>query len=715
MKAVSLGWPLLAALTGLSFPFWIGNGCAWADQTTALLPADPPQLSPPELSWSTGWQRSSQQPELTGAKARPLPPLPNSHRRRISAAQQLQRPGLPQTELPQEGPVVLPQQTSLPNQPPLLPWLTGATLAGLLGMVASLVELLRRRVITANQLEISQQRYEDIALAGKNVFWEMDANLCFTYTSGDTSIFAGLLPAQLLGQPLAKVVQAHPRFDFDLKGFEQVVAERQPLYNFTFRLRQSEKAIRIFQLTGKPILSEAGEFSGYRGITREITEELHLAETLAYQATYDGLTGLINRQEFDLRLKQAVQRVHRYNTQTILCYLDLDQFKIVNDTAGHLVGDRLLAELAEILKQSVRHADDLGRLGGDEFGLLLEGCSIDQAKTLCDNLVRQVQAFRFRWQGHQFQVGVSIGLVPILADGSDAATLLSQADMACYRAKDLGRGRVYIAANGDQVLAHRRTQMLHLANVPLALEENRFYLMQQAIRPVQEPGPGQPAAPPHFEVLLRLRDDRGKSVSPGLFIPEAERYGFIGMIDRWVLQTVLRHGAQFCNEPNAVVSVNLSGVSLADERFLMDAIHWIESSQLNPRCLCLEITETAAISHLDQAKQFIYAMKDLGVRFALDDFGSGVSSFGYLRQLPVDYLKIDGSLVRNMHVERSDRAIVALVNDIAHMMGMKTIAEFVEQEQILTCLQELGVDYAQGYGIAKPELLGFTLLNSVNF
>ncbi len=625
----------------------------------------------------------------------------------------------------------LPTSTVLINNPPSfyqenrgLIWLNVAALTGAMTIIALLVEVIRRRAIAARILQTNHQRYEDIATLGATVFWEIDAEMKFTYVSGDTSAFNGLTPEQLLGQTLGSIVAHHPRLDFDWDGFVAAFEDHQPICNFTFRAHQEARAIRVFQLSGKPIFDEREQFQGYRGVKREITEQLYLAETLAYQATYDSLTGLINRQEFDLRLKTAVQRVQRYKTQIVLCYLDLDQFKIVNDTAGHLVGDQLLAELSQVIQQSVRGADDLGRLGGDEFGLLLEGCSISQANQICENIIERVRAYRFRWENRQFQVGVSIGIIPIQADGSDAVSLLSRADLACYKAKDLGRGRIYSTTAQDVALTTRQTQMVHLANVPRAIEENRFYLMQQpiqAIVPISKVGqtagaeravvhPDQLSSTTHFEVLLRLRDEQGRSVSPGLFIPEAERYGVIGMIDRWVLKTVLQRGAPFCHQPGDLISVNLSGASINDERFLIEALDWLDASPLAPHYLCFEITETAAISHLDQAKSFIYAMKDVGAKFALDDFGSGLSSFGYLRELPVDFLKIDGSLVKKIHLDPCDRAMVALINDIAHMMGMETIAEFVENDQILRCLEEIGVDYAQGYGIGKPEPLDFSLM-----
>ncbi|MEM9218866.1 MAG: EAL domain-containing protein [Cyanobacteria bacterium P01_F01_bin.150] len=439
-----------------------------------------------------------------------------------------------------------------------------------------------------------------------------------------------------------------------------------------------------------------GTFRGYRGILREITAEYQLSETIAYQATYDSLTGLINRNEFDKRLQESVRRSQRHGTRSALCYLDLDQFKIVNDTVGHLVGDQLLAEVARLLKQCIRPSDDLGRLGGDEFGLILKDTSIEDGSQICERLIQNVRHYRFTWQDRQFNVGITIGMVPILPTTLNPIEVLSRADLACYRSKDLGRGRIYVADANDAELEMRQSQMARIANISQVLEENRFFLVQQpiqALRGTEEQ--------PHAEILLRLYDEEGHVISPGQFIPIAERYGLISLIDRWVVETVVENYNTFFGETHMLVSVNLSGTSLSDDRFIDFVESLIRQAHIDPHYICFEITETVAISHLAQAKVFIRAMKELGVKFALDDFGSGVSSFGYLRSLPVDYLKIDGGLVRNIVHERCDRAIVDLVNQVAHMMNMRTIAEFVEDDKTIEQLKQLNVDYAQGYAIGK--------------
>ncbi|NEQ50458.1 MAG: EAL domain-containing protein [Leptolyngbya sp. SIO3F4] len=575
-------------------------------------------------------------------------------------------------------------------------WLKVAFVSTSFVAIFLLIELLRGRRLHANLLQENEKRSHDLVHLGADLFWELDKELRFSYLLGN---FHYLQREDLEGkipyQALASLSNLEANWDY----FEERLTQHQPLENFTLRLQTSDTTLRIFQLNAHPLLDKNMCFQGYRGLQREVTEEYNLTQTIAYQATYDSLTGLINRNEFDTRLRQAIKRVRDRGIQSVLGYLDLDQFKIVNDTAGHLVGDQLLTELAQLMKKTVRSSDSLGRLGGDEFGLLLEGCSLDHGKKLSQTLVDKIKDYQFTWQGRKFQVGVSIGLVPILGDSSNVIDLLSRADLACYKAKDLGRGRVYLADQNDTELEQQHLELIHIANIPQAIEESRFYLMEQPIISLLGD------AYNHVEILLRLTDEHGKIVSPNLFIPMAERYGMIGLIDRWVVKTVLTNYYHYYPDAQTMVAINLSGSSLSDERFTEFVVKLLQQSTMPAEQLCFEITETTTISQLDQAIQFITTLKQLGVRFAIDDFGSGVSSFGYLRQLPVDYLKIDGDLIRNIETEEYILTIVDMVNQVARMMGMKTIAEFVENDSVLSKLRSLNVDYGQGYGIGKPKPL----------
>ena len=563
--------------------------------------------------------------------------------------------------------------------------------------IALLMQKIKRKALASKTLRENEQRYKDLARAGANVFWELDEKLRYSYISGDVRDLCGLKPEEIIGFYPPELHQNSHRLDVDWELFERITRTRKPFKNFTFSLRDQKDGVRIFKINGNPLYDANYQFKGYRGVKQEITAEQNLYQKIAYQATYDDLTGLLNRREFNEKLKNSVQKAHKYATESVLCYLDLDRFKIVNDTAGHLVGDRLLSELAQLLQSMIRKEDTLGRLGGDEFGLLLEGCSITEAEQVCEQLVHAINNYRLKWKNVEFDVGVSIGMVGISQTVSDADELLSRADLACYQAKNLGRGRVYVAENNHQELDLQQAQMGHIANVSQAIKENRFYLVKQLIKPMDSS-----PQPQHYELLLRLKDRSGKIITPEEFIPVAERYGVITIVDRWVLKTALDLYARHFAPQQAIVSINLSGASINDERFTNFALELIKQSQVPGNCLCFEITETAAVSQISHAQKFIAAMKNLGVKFALDDFGSGVSSYGYLKSLSVDYLKIDGSLVKAILNEDYDRAIVNSIAEIAHLMGIKTIAEFVENDSILESLNEIDIDYAQGYVTGKP-------------
>ena len=576
--------------------------------------------------------------------------------------------------------------------------LAGLTLLSSFITIVLLIRRGRKRELANQVLQENEQRYKDLAEAGANVFWELDKQLKYSYISGSTEDLCGLEPSAMKGHYPPQLHQSNARLDVDWEMFERITKTRQPFKNFTFSLQDRHQGIRIFKVNGSPLFDAQHNFLGYRGVKQEITAEQNLYQKIAYQAAYDDLTGLLNRREFNQKLEYSVQKAHKYHTESVLCYLDLDRFKIVNDTAGHLVGDRLLSELAQLLKGMIRKEDTLGRLGGDEFGLLLEGCSITEAEVVCEQLIRAINNYRLQWKTVEFDVGVSVGMVGIGNNAADAPELLSRADLACYQAKNLGRGRVYIVENDDQQLDLQQTQMSHVANVSQAIKENRFYLVKQLIKPMTDHHEQRD----HYELLLRLKDREGNLITPEEFIPVAERYGVITIVDRWVLSAALESYPQYFAAKNDLVSINLSGASINDERFTTFALDLIKQSEVPGDCLCFEITETAAIAQMNHAQKFMLTMKELGVKFALDDFGSGLSSFSYLKNLPIDYLKIDGSLVKAIPNEEYDRAIVTSINEVAHLMGIKTIAEFVETDQILEHIAKISIDYAQGYITGKP-------------
>ena len=634
---------------------------------------------------------------LNGTAPDQVGPLLESKNRWVFDYRELKRFDIKISLLPEDSELLY-KEPSFYQKYQELVWIVSFSFLFTLLIIALLIETIRRRTIQEKILRENEQRYKDLAEAGANVFWELDSNLRLCYVSGNTKDISGFESRDLIGKSFPDLYQNNPKYDFDWHRLQKIIHQQKPFINFTYRLKEDESSVRIFKLNGNPIFDCRNRFIGYRGIKQEITAEHNLSKKITYQATYDSLTGLLNRSQFERKLQESVKKTQESGLESVFCYLDLDRFKIVNDTAGHLAGDRLLAELTQTFKSMVSQADVWGRLGGDEFGLLLENCSISQAQEICEQLVTAIKNYRFKWQTLEFDMGVSIGIVPILPTAIDATELLSRADLACYQAKNLGRGRVYVAESHDRELNLQQAQMSHIANVSQAIAENRFYLVKQLIKPIVHDARGYM----HYEILLRLQDRQGKLVSPGRFIPVAERYGVITIVDRWVLETTLNSYQQYFAQQQAIVSINLSGVSINDERFTDLAIDLIKNSPVQGDRLCFEITETAAISNINRAQQFIDTMKELGVKFALDDFGSGVSSFAYLKSLPVDYLKIDGSLVKNLSHEECDRAIVSSINQVAHLMGMKTIAEFVEDRAILQHLDNIGVDYAQGYRIGKP-------------
>ena len=470
----------------------------------------------------------------------------------------------------------------------------------------------------------------------------------------------------------------------------------------TLLIRRDGNELYI-ESTAAPIRDPLGNVTGGVLVFHDVTESRELNRRLSYAASHDILTELVNRREFESRLERALKSAKARETSYAVLYLDLDQFKIVNDACGHSAGDALLKQLGALLKSKIRWRDTLARLGGDEFGVLLESCTMDEALRTAENLREVINEFRFTWDERSFRLGASIGVVPITPATDDVAALLTAADSACAAAKDAGRNRVYSYQENDIDLMKRRKEMQWAARISNALEENRFELFRQTIQPLQ-PGLDSGA---HYELLLRMRDEGGHLVSPELFIVAAERYGLTPSIDRWVIAQALRWLVSEADERArlSLCSINLSGQSLADEKFLPFVIDQFQKSGIDGNLICFEITETAAIASYSQANRFIHALKEIGCRFALDDFGTGLSSFGYLKHFPVDFLKIDGSFVKEILHDPIDREMVRSINEIGHLTGKQTIAEFAENAEIITMLRGIGVDYAQGYGVSEPKRL----------
>lgn len=513
----------------------------------------------------------------------------------------------------------------------------------------------------------------------------------------------GWQPESAVGRPLSEVFllidEARHRAVEDLVG--SILREEGPeLPEHAGILGPGGREFAI-QVSAAPIRDRKGRILGTVTVFRDVTKTRELAQQLSYQATHDALTGLINRREFDNRLRTSLARVSEGEPHDVLCYLDLDQFKVVNDTCGHVAGDELLRQLATYLQSRVRRDDSLARLGGDEFGVLLHRCPLERARQLAGELCRGIRDLRFTWKDRVFVVGASIGLVSISGELESVADILRAADAACYAAKDRGRNRVQVYQPDDTELARRQGEMQWVSRIHDALAADRFQLYFQPIR-----RPGAIAEGAGLEILVSMRDEDGGLVPPGAFIPAAERYNLMPSIDRWVVSRTFESFAEHWRRrpPNGdgACFINLSGTSLMDDSFLPFVEEELARHDIPPDAVCFEITETAAIANLTEATRFMQRLKKLGCRFALDDFGSGLSSFAHLKALPVDYLKIDGAFVKDIEVDSVDFAMVEAINHIGHLLGLATIAEYVETEGILTKVAALGVDLVQGYAVGRP-------------
>jgi diguanylate cyclase (GGDEF)-like protein/PAS domain S-box-containing protein len=454
-----------------------------------------------------------------------------------------------------------------------------------------------------------------------------------------------------------------------------------------------------------PIWSDDGELLGSVVVFRDVSHERKLSKQLSWNATHDALTSLVNRHEFEHLVAAALHTAKEEGHVHALLYMDLDQFKIVNDTCGHAAGDLLLQLLSKMLQTQMRDSDILARLGGDELGVLLPHCPPDQAKLIANDLRLSIKNFRFVYDSHTFELGASIGLVEINHNSKSMTELLIAADQACYLAKERGRNRVHLYQESDQRLAQRHGEMMWVSRLNEAFERHYFRLYAQPIISLGK----EPRR--HDEVLIRIQDSKGELILPGAFIPAAERYDMMVPIDRWVIKSVFHHvqamrdhapsrnGADGHPPAPALYSVNLSGTSLGDEGLHDYILEQFAEHDVAPEQICFEITETAVIANLPKAQVLMAGLKELGCRFSLDDFGSGLSSFAYLKALPVDYLKIDGIFIRDIANNAINRAMVKAINEVGHVMGISTVAEYVEDELTLQTVRELGVDFAQGYAV----------------
>ncbi len=576
------------------------------------------------------------------------------------------------------------------------------TPAGVVDFYSTLARDITERKELERRLSEEKERAEVTLGSIGDAVIRTDAAGRIEYLNPVAEELLGARSAELVTRPITAVIAlVHETTREPLDNpVETALRERRVVgrSNFSLLIRPDGREFAIDE-SAAPIANPDGDVLGAVFIFHDVSRARSLARQLAHQASHDFLTGLVNRHEFERRVGRALTRAQQDAVTHALCFLDLDQFKVVNDTCGHVAGDELLRQLAAALSRKIRRRDTLARLGGDEFGVLLEHCPPGQAARVASDLLETIQEFRFVWEGKPFALGVSIGVVPITAECDSLATILRDADAACYAAKERGRNRVHFYEPNDVLLAVRQGEMQWVSRITSALEEQRFRLFGQTIVPLV-PRPGEP---PRVEVLLRLVEHDGTIIAPGAFIPAAERYNLMGAVDRWVVREVTQLVERASRlGPVPIASINLSGASLGDPSMLTFVREQLARHDLSPESLCFEITETAAIANLALAAQFIRELKAMGCWFALDDFGSGMSSFAYLQSLPVDALKIAGAFLRHIETDAVEYAMVEAITRVGHVMRLKVVAEGVEHLDTLETLRSLGVDYAQGYAIGQP-------------
>ncbi len=473
---------------------------------------------------------------------------------------------------------------------------------------------------------------------------------------------------------------------------------QRSLFDFTLTKKDGTK----FEVehTIAPIIDQNKNILGAVIILRDVTEVRTMEKRLSYQASHDALTGLVNRREFEIRLKQTFRNAQTEDTTHSICFLDLDKFKIINDTSGHAAGDEFLKQVSNTIQSLLRQTDVLARLGGDEFAIIFNSCPIHQAKKICNQIIRKIKDTRFIWGKNSFETGASVGIVPITKLTTSVSDLMGSVDAACYEAKNKGRNRIQVFEPDDAEFIKHKIETSWIQKIKDAINNNSFELYFQELRNINPQHP----TPKTIEILIRL-NDKGTVISPDSFIPTAERYNLMPMIDEWVISSTFDFIKEYKVKHNTDirVAINLSGQSLSEDSVLNLITNKLrKDKKLKKELICFEITETAAIANMSKAIEFIAQVKQMGCKFSLDDFGSGLSSFSYLKNMSVDNIKIDGIFIRDIHIDPVNKIFVESIHNISKIMGIKTTAEYVENEDILKCITEIGIDYAQGYHISKP-------------
>jgi diguanylate cyclase (GGDEF)-like protein len=546
-------------------------------------------------------------------------------------------------------------------------------------------------------------RFQGMADLAADCFFETDENRRFSFVAGDTFSVFGLRPSKMVGKTFADLV-AQGRLPFAKP--QEVVASLQEKGTWEGQLVSSDRHVegRTVKMISTPLFDRDGNRVGMRGVLTDTTLAAKLTRELVHRAAHDGLTGLYNRTEFSRRLVGCLEQIRVDQGKACVFVMDLDRFKYVNDRCGHLAGDEVLRRVSEILRSSVRASDAVARMGGDEFAILLERCNSQNGLRVAEKIREAIDRMRFEWDGVVHSVGVSIGIVEVDETYTDVDAVILAADSSCFVSKRQGRNQVSVYSPSDDTVKERSEDMQWINLIERALKEDRCILFQQPIMPLKQAGTKKV----HFEVLLRLLDESGEIVPPGAFLPCAERNGLIDGIDRQVVRKVLKWLAVQKAEPSTdlTVSMNLSGASIADANFQEFLLTSISEAPVSAHHLCFEITESAAVQNLVSSGEFLSRVRALGCRIALDDFGTGFASLEYIKQLPLDFIKIDGAFIREIANNPLDQALVRCVSDVAHLLDVETVAEFVENDETIHELNRLGIDFAQGFLIAKPKPLG---------
>ncbi|MEO7387012.1 MAG: EAL domain-containing protein [Gammaproteobacteria bacterium] len=564
-----------------------------------------------------------------------------------------------------------------------------------------------RKSIEANLGRGKQQAQITLESIGEGVI-TADTEGVIDYLNGAAEKLTGIVRENAVGKRMTDLMTLVDETDRKDLGdpVARCLSERRQIGLGRRALMISKDGSRELsvELTASPIIGVGDTVAGAVVIMHDVTEIRGLTRRISYQAAHDALTGLINRTEFERRLAETLEGGHGDSVNSVLCYMDLDRFKAVNDTCGHLAGDNMLREVAKLIRDQVRDSDFVARLGGDEFGMLLIRCPLDKARQIADDVCNAIRDYRFVWQDRIFTIGISIGLVEVSRESGTLKDLLNAADSACYVAKQQGRGRVHVYSARDEVSARQRGDIHWLRQLQVSLRENRFELHAQPVISTA----GRVTRGPALEVLLRMIDEDGKLVQPRQFIPAAERYQLMASIDRWVVQAALSaiaHGAIRLPDDRSC-SINLSAQALAEDGFLDFVVECLDHSQVPPHRICFEVGESAVMERFDQARRFVAVLHGIGCQFGLDDFGSGLGSFTTLRDLSIDYLKIDGTYTRDLRPETLNHQVVTAVTAVSRILGFRVIAEQVETQADFEALRTIGVDFIQGNFIDRPHRLG---------